>query len=364
MLEPLAMIIFIFLAYCLIKQLFYTTSKVHSQENPQNRQILSRLGSLDFIPTFFLPNFILQLLYNEFITKPIIKYKREYLKTVDGGLVSLDWVVRESENFDKLLVLLHGITGGSNSCFIRDTIEGFKDTNYKIVVVQYRGVNDTPLLTPQTFHGGYTDDLLLSMRYIRSKYTGTPCYCMGQSMGANILTKFQATHYDEFGGYIKGFVSLSNPYDFKEIEKRNIGTWIEYFMVKLRQKSMEQHRTILGCSPNLDSHKIFTTSRYMDIEQQLTLNAFGYKSLECYYSEASCIHYLYDLKVPTLFISSRDDVLSPVDVIDIHKVCENEKLILLKTELGGHICYFTGFLRPKRWYLEKTISYFEALNVN
>jgi abhydrolase domain-containing protein 1/3 len=94
----------------------------------------------------------------------------------------------------------------------------------------------------------------------------------------------------------------------------------------------------------------------MNIEEELTLKTFRFRSVEEYYSDASCINYLYDVKVPSLFISSRDDILSPVHVIDHDKgkwcclfvVRKNKNLILLITDQGGHLCFFSGFWEPNR----------------
>jgi predicted alpha/beta-fold hydrolase len=231
--------------------MYYTSSKAYYQHNTKNKTLIEKLGDLVFVPTFLLPNFFMQCAYNELMPKPIIKYKREYLTTEDSGLISLDWVVKENDSYNKILVILHGITGGSNSCYIRDTIAGFMNTSYKIVVVQYRGVNDTPLLTPQMFHGGLTDDLLFAMRNIRSRYNTLPCYCIGQSMGANVFTKFLAQHSAEFKDYVKGFVSISNPFDYNEIVKLNIGTWVEYFMVLVRQKSIKPLKSFLRLNSSI-----------------------------------------------------------------------------------------------------------------
>jgi predicted alpha/beta-fold hydrolase len=234
-----------FITYCFIKWSFYTKSKTHYQATSKNEDIIKKLGNLDFVPTFFLPGFILQLLCNELKTKPIIKYKREYLISEDGGLISLDWVIQDTDNYNKLLVILHGLTGGSNTCYIRETVEGFLNQGYRIVVIQYRGVNDTPLFTPIIFHGGFTSDLLFSMQHIKKSYKDLPCYCIGISMGANIFTKLLVTHHNEMG-YIKGFASISNPYDYNEVEKRNTDTWMEYLMVWLKQRFLLQHKTLLG----------------------------------------------------------------------------------------------------------------------
>lgn len=78
------------------------------------------------------------------------------------------------------------------------------------------------------------------------------------------------------------------------------------------------------------------------------------------------------LKIPTLFINSLDDLLSPIDSVDLTKciynfvlktiiVKNNKNIILILSTIGGHVCWFTGFFRPKRWFMSLCTKYFEAL---
>jgi predicted alpha/beta-fold hydrolase len=315
-----------FLTYCFVKWNFYRNSKIKHKNIPENEKIVKALGDIDFTPTFYLPNFLTQLICNELKTRPIIKYQREYLTNEDGGVISLDWVIKPNNHYNKILVILHGLTGGSNTCYIRETVEGFLESDYKIVIIQYRGINDTPLFTPTIFHGGFTNDLLLSMRYIKSAFKDIPCYTIGISMGANIFTKLLVTHKEEFVGYIKGFVSLSNPYCYNEVEKRNTGTWIEYLMVALKKNFLQQHKTLLGLNKSnynlileLDIDKLLSSRTYRDLEEKLIMNVFNYNSFGEFYLESSCIGYMQTLEVPSLFISSSDDTLSPIDMLDFNK---------------------------------------------
>jgi predicted alpha/beta-fold hydrolase len=338
-------------AYCLIKRLKSSNrTNIYYKKTNLNEKIVSSLGNLTFIPSIFLPNSLLQISYNEFKPKPKIQYKREYITNTDGGLISLDWVIQDkNEKFDKLFVILHGLTGGSNTCYIKETILGFIDKGYKIVVIQYRGINDTPLLTPLMFHGGFTDDLLYSLRYIHRRYN-LPMYCMGISMGANIFTKFLATNYEEWKGIIKCLISLSNPYNLDEVEKRNRGSLMEKLILILLKNYLRKNQNLLELNESIDYDVISKTRRYREIDQHVILALFkNYNTVDDYYRDASCEHELENMKFPCLFLSSRDDVLSSIEILDFKKgiyifnlVLNNEKLIFLSTAQGGHVCWFEG----------------------
>ena len=221
-------------------------------KNDYNQLLVSQLGPLDdYRPTFYLPTCIAQMIYNEFKQVITIDFKREYIQTNDGGIISLDWAnpAKMQKEECRLIVILHGLTGGSESNYIREIVKELNENERNIVVVvQYRGVNDSPLLTPKTYHMGETDDIKLALNYLRSLYPNLPCYTIGTSMGANILVKL-FSHDHSFDDYVKGFISISNPFNILAIERRNHGTALDYFIKLNQQKYIKRHYEILKKLP-------------------------------------------------------------------------------------------------------------------
>jgi len=133
-----------------------------------------------------------------------VKFRRQYIETDDGGVISLEWPNDKDVNFDKLLVILPGLTGDASDPYIKEIIQEFDQyKGYKIVVLQYRGVANIPLFTSKSYHCGYTDDLSYVMNYLYEKYPDKRCYVIGCSMGANIFTLLFSKHH-ELKSYIKG----------------------------------------------------------------------------------------------------------------------------------------------------------------
>jgi predicted alpha/beta-fold hydrolase len=178
-----------------------------------------------------------------------MKYKREYVTTPDGGLLSFDWfidkaTVNNPNNFQKLLIILHGLTGGSEASYIRETIKAFAEYDgYKIVVIHNRGINDTPLITPYPFHAGFYYDYLYALNLIRNRFPDKLCYALGVSMGANLFTQL-LTKETCMNDYIKGFVSVSNPMNLNIGEKRNRGTVIDMVLRNAFKKYLEKHNIL------------------------------------------------------------------------------------------------------------------------
>jgi predicted alpha/beta-fold hydrolase len=184
--------------------------------------------------------------YNE--CKPLINidYRRENIQMEDGGMISLDWINREKPtNENRLVVILHGLTGGSESSYIREIVKDLIDDEAnKIVVVQYRGINGSPLLTPKSFHAGDTDDISFALNYFKTNFPNLPCYTIGTSMGANIMVKL-FSHDHSFDDYIHGFISISNPFNIVALEERNRGTILDYFLKVRQQNYVRKHYDML-----------------------------------------------------------------------------------------------------------------------
>jgi predicted alpha/beta-fold hydrolase len=230
--------------YLLLKQI-PSKNKVHLiyKKNAINLEIANSLKPLCYKPTIYLPHYLLQMLYNEFKPIPHVKFFREYIKSKDGGIFSLDWEISESfcstEETNKILVLMHGLTGGSESGYIREIIQKFSNS-YKIVVVQNRGINDTPLFTPFTYHANWSQDFKIAIEIIKQRYPKANCFTLGISMGSNILTNFFGTDHS-LDDYVKCFISISNPFTIVETEKRNRGNVLDMLLTGALKEYFSEH---------------------------------------------------------------------------------------------------------------------------
>lgn len=328
-------------------------------ESELNSILKRQLLPLDYIPTFYMPTCLAQMIYNETKSIPEIKFERQYISTYDEGVISLDFVVKSTQNDssansinnnynnnnnnsnnnnnnfnnndennsqtsnkllededDKILVILHGLTGGSEATYIRETILKFQQIQkLKIVVVNYRGISGSPLLTPLIYHAGFYDDLHEALKFIREKHPNLRCYALGTSMGANIFTKLLGNVH-EFDDYIKGFIAVSNPLDCLEVEKRNRNGILDRFIIRRQIKYIELHKNIL--KDVFDFEKISQVKLYRHFDEFFTCKLFGFNTVEEYYEKSSSIRDIPNIRVPSVFINSKDDLLSPIDSIDVN----------------------------------------------
>ncbi len=215
----------------------------------ENKKIFENLLPLNYSPPLWMPISTIQMVVHELLEKKQINFKREYIISDDGGEYSLDWVVSDPRDFHKeknkkILLILHGLSGGSQTIYMRDILNGMKKLkDFKICVLHNRGINDTPLKTPKSFHISFTKDVKHVLKVFKARYPENSVYTMGISLGANILAKFFANEYD-MGNYVKCFISLSNPFDFHECNKNIQNSFLRHFF-RFAMKSFFQMTPIL-----------------------------------------------------------------------------------------------------------------------
>lgn len=134
---------------------------------------------------------------NKFTKVNQIRYVRRILESPDGGTISMDftssddpnkWIDTDSSR--PLLVILHGLTGGSHESYVRALLaELTKRPHWRAVVVNFRGCAETPVTSQRLYSAGWTEDIRLATRWLRHRYPNAPFVGAGFSLGANIFTK-------------------------------------------------------------------------------------------------------------------------------------------------------------------------------
>lgn len=125
--------------------------------NHENIEISNMLKEYfdSFNPNIFLSASALsQLVYMGKVYKKSLdsKFTREYVIMEDGGQTSLDFNSKNDKNNKKIVMIIHGLTGGSNTAYIQHMVKSCEDRNFNSVVMHSRGINKTRLLNPKLPH--------------------------------------------------------------------------------------------------------------------------------------------------------------------------------------------------------------------
>ena len=343
---------------------------LHYEPNEYNKQLVSRLAELyntNFYPSIMCLNPLLQSAMHTYSHPVIVKYFREPLLLSDGGQVTLDWALPVKRidytgtpvqgkyypynppNDNKIMFIIHGLTGGSETNYIQALVDNARKKGYRVVVMNHRGVNQQ-LLTPLPYHGGFLQDFKDALNHVRETYPNAPIVSIGTSFGGNQLVRYlgEAGNKSE----ITAGVALSSPFDMESCMEAIENTVYENFFVK---KYLEQNFL-----PNYDVYTPLTNSHGIDLDAVLrvkSIRAFHEMFTVKLYNHKDCAEYfattkiedshIESVKVPLLMLHARDDPIAPFKAVPVEKLEKNPNIILAETNRGGHLCWFTG-IRPKR----------------
>jgi uncharacterized protein len=100
-----------------------------------------------------------------------------------------------SQDSKPMLVLLHGLSGGSHELYLRHALAPLVgDGGWEACVVIARGCCHTRVTTSVLYNARATWDVKQTVQWLRRTFPNRPLFAIGFSLGANILTNV-GTHY-------------------------------------------------------------------------------------------------------------------------------------------------------------------------
>ncbi|KAI1792371.1 AB-hydrolase YheT [Ganoderma leucocontextum] len=313
---------------------------------------------------------------------PIV-YERKFLELPDGGVVAVDITpsfttdaVQDSEN---VLIVAHGLTGGSHEAYVRAVLAKVTldrqsgGLGFRAVVLNFRGCNGSPVVTPRLYHAGSSDDIRHVVLWISTTFPGCRMYGLGFSLGANILAKYAGEEGEQCP--LQGLVTLANPWNFLEgshyLPSTFLGRYIYRFtlggalraLLRLHRRpflkalELPVSRTVLE---DVFQRRNITLRQY---DELITAPMYGFASAYDYYSKISSSRLVPELRIPCLSINSIDDPITGVRSLPIDQVPHSPYLVLAVTKTGGHLGWFerTEDGRVGRWYVEPVEQFLAAL---
>jgi abhydrolase domain-containing protein 1/3 len=148
-----------------------------------------------------------------------IDYKREVLKTSDGGLIAIDWC-NEKASQKLVLLVLPGLTGSSKDNYVTHLVDQAVKLDCVAVVMNYRGI-ECELTTPRTYCATHYEDLHMVVNHIHDRYGEHAIFAIGISLGGIKLGGYLSKQYDDC--LISNAMIVSAPfnvfYSTEELEK-------------------------------------------------------------------------------------------------------------------------------------------------
>ncbi|CAI2371712.1 unnamed protein product [Moneuplotes crassus] len=343
----------------------YRTIKEDGSENTLVED--SGLLGDKFRPTFLVLSGLGQTLYGAITRSSPPGYQNEIIKLPDGGQITLQSIIHPNGENKGVVIVVPGITGDGYDNYVVNTVQKSIENGYSTYIINHRGLCNTPLLTPLTYHGGSSFDTKAALEHIKNKHPSQPIYGVGYSLGSNILGNYIGEQGDKC--ILSGAVLVCCPFRTDvashKVENEHFGLiskWLAWSCKKVIQKHEEMYPLFIQ-EHGLELSSLLKDIRTLkDFDDKVTAKQFGYKCVMDYYKQCSLVPKMKNMKVKTLFISALDDPFFGPDVIPHSEFETNENLYLIATSGGGHVGFYDSVLSNDQWHNKPAMRFFNYLH--
>ncbi len=318
-----------------------------------------------FKAAWWLSNCHLQTLYPTLFRrlKRNHEVRRERLVTPDHDFLDIDYYGQVDKT---LVILLHGLTGSSQSHYIQAMQVQLAEQGFATVALNFRGCSGDYNNLARCYHSGETEDIHFLYQTLRQQYPDTALAVVGFSLGGNVLLKWLGEQQDKIDLFAACAVSVplllsecANKLDagFSKIYRNSL-------IAELKQYITCKYRHLEQCGFYAEAEKIrqlgdlSSIKSFWQYDDRVVARLHGFKNAEDYYQKSSSIFYLNKITIPSLLIQALDDPFMTSSVIpERSQFAETMTLELLPK--GGHVGFVCGSnpFKPLYWLDKRIVDF-------
>ena len=362
-------------------------------DTPINRALVAGTPALTspFRPTFWMRSAHAQTIFGTLLRfRPPIVYQRDILTLAsDGGTLAVDWdsgrnaprgqqIVVEAHRgaspsnpslrTEPILFLLPGLTGGSASKYLCQTIEAARARGWRSCVMNFRGIC-IPMSTPRPSTGINVEDVREALEHVHRCYPRAPIVALGFSMGANMLVKTLGQlgpSAREYGLVASAAVSCA--FDFVKLARAldrplNQLLYSRFLTMQLKRNYIRSPgvQSVARQVKTLSIPHALAARTIWELDERFTRHMYGIDSTEAYYDQQSCKYLVSRVATPLLCLNAEDDPFE--GEIPLGDIRANPSIILATTKRGGHVAWTSGvnpLARNSSWMISTTLQYLQT----
>jgi predicted alpha/beta-fold hydrolase len=279
--------------------------------------------------------------------EPPLALRRERLELPDGDFVDLAWA--GPQQGPRLAVLVHGLTGGFQSKYLRGTAAELIARGWRVVILQLRGGGDEPNRHARCYHHGDTGDLRHLWRVLREREPGVRLAAAGWSLGANVLIKALAEEGE--AAPVEAAAAGCAPFRLEICaHKLRRGSARLYQARLLRDlKALVARKHAVVPAP-VDMEAVQRSRDFFDFDNHYTAPLNGFRDALDYYARCESAAFVGAIRRPTLIVNAHDDPFMTPAVLPTAEALA-PAVTLEVSRRGGHV----GFIgrgvdgRPHYW---------------
>ncbi len=320
-----------------------------------------------FKPAWWLSNAHLQTIYPALMRKSsvLIGLKRERLITPDNDFIDIDWC---GEGNQPLIILLHGLSGSTQSGYIRGLQQALLSKGFRTVALNFRGCSGELNYSARCYHSGETEDIHFLYQWLREREPETPIGAVGFSLGGNVLLKWLGEQGNQLSLFAA--VAVSVPLVLS-ICATKLDTGFSKFYRKILLSELKEHveekKLHLERLGNFQEVKrieelgdISDIESFWQYDDRVVARLHHFKDVHDYYLRSSSRQFLKSIAITTLLIQALDDPFMTEEVLP--NLDELSPTIQLEiTQGGGHVGFIGGYIpfKPSYWLDQRIPEFFE-----
>jgi len=318
-----------------------------------------------FKPAWWLSNRHLQTIYPALLrhAPDPPDYRRERLTTPDDDFIDVDYCGTGNQ---PLIILIHGLTGSSQSDYIKGLQSALLKQGFRSAALNFRGCSGQSNNKARSYHSGETEDIHFLYQTLRQRESETPLGAVGFSLGGNVLLKWLGEQGDRVNLFAAVAVSVPLVLGLcaTKLDKGFAKCYRGRLLKELKVYMHNKLRHLEHIDQSQEAHKIkalgdlSTINSFWQYDDRVVAKLHGFNDVHDYYRRSSSRQYLKSISVPTLLIQAVDDPFMTKEVLpDLDEISPHVYLEL--TRHGGHVGFISGSIpfKPEYW-LEQRIPEF------
>jgi len=310
---------------------------------------------------------------------PLVNGHRVSLKLTDGATVTYDLyhaIEEHPDQGDFTLCICPGIGNNSESVYIRRVVYNAQLNGYRVCVLNHIGTLGTvPVTSPRIFMYGNTADYAAMIKDVVRRFPNTTMICVGFSMGGNLITKYLGEPRVKPTNIVAG-ISVCQGYDANRamqllLEWKGFRRLYVYAMTENMKSIIRRWYTELFTEDikrklGITERQVFNSATLQELDDVYTRKLAGFNNVTDFYNAMSCVHHIKNIKVPVVFINSRDDPIVPPPLLEIVRdaALKYDNMIYVEQKFGGHLGFYEGgffYSNPLTWQDRMVIHIAHAL---
>jgi uncharacterized protein len=312
----------------------------------------------EFSSPWWLPGGHLQTIYPSLRPPPRVELRRERWETPDGDFIDVDFAGASASDTERLLVLFHGLEGGSDSHYARAICTRAAGAGVRVALPHWRGCSGEPNRTARAYHSGDSEEVDWILR--RCAESSAQLFAAGVSLGGNALLKWLGERSGAASALLRRAAAVSAPIDLPAAGQAldrgmNRLLYTRMFLSTLKPKTLAKLEAFPGL---LDSGLIGSARTFRQFDNLVTAPLHGFRDVDHYWTSCASGPWLQHVRVPTLLLNARNDPFLPEQALLAAARRASSSVLLEFPRTGGHVGFVSGPFPGRQDWLPQRLFQF------